>query len=130
MYGESSDAHNSANQSPLVIVSFYLLHNAGKANRSFPSSRELELNTMKQKQVLNNRRRAFLLTFFEKDEYTEKEINGFWLVKHWDGRLNEWCVAIYTEESLQRLHAGHDKLADMQQNQIHWDSLRPVDNQS
>ncbi len=38
----------------------------------------------KKKQQLNNTRHAFLLTLFnDKDEYTELEVNGFWLVKQW-----------------------------------------------
>lgn len=26
-------------------------------------------------------------------------MNGFWLVKHWNGNKNDWQVAIYSKES-------------------------------
>ena len=45
-------------------------------------------------------RRNFLLTFFdEKDGYAEKEVNGFWLVKQWNGDAKDWQVAIFSKES-------------------------------
>lgn len=57
---------------------------------------------MKQKQQ-NNRtetQRNFLLSFFNPDDrYTEKQINDFWLIKQFSKFLNNWCVAIYTNES-------------------------------
>jgi hypothetical protein len=56
----------------------------------------------KNKQRLNRQRQEFLLTFFDKDEYQEKEVNGFWLVKHWNGNSKRWQVAIYPEGHLKR----------------------------
>jgi hypothetical protein len=45
---------------------------------------------------LRKQRQEFLLTFFDHaSDYEEKEINGFWLVKHWNGNNNTHEVAIY-----------------------------------
>jgi len=57
---------------------------------------------MTKKQILNKQRHNFLLTFFDKDEYSEKEVNGFWLVKHWNGSQSCWQVAIYPKGHLKR----------------------------
>ena len=34
--------------------------------------------------------------------YQEKHIGNEWFIKHWDGRLKEWTVAKYSEDSFQR----------------------------
>lgn len=58
---------------------------------------------MTQKQVLNKQRQDFLLTLFDKkDEYQTKEVNGFMLVKQFNGNNKTWQVAIYTPENYQR----------------------------
>jgi len=45
-------------------------------------------------------KRKFLLTFFdEKPEFEAKEINGFIIVKRWDGDRNRWTANIFTKES-------------------------------
>lgn len=45
-------------------------------------------------------KREFLLTFFaDYDEYQEMEVNGFWLIKSWNGGAKFWQVGIYTKES-------------------------------
>ena len=49
-----------------------------------------------------NHRQNFLLTFFKEDNYAEKEVNGFWLVKQWNGSTKEWQVAIFTPESFKK----------------------------
>lgn len=42
----------------------------------------------------------FLKTFFEEEEgYEEKKVNGFWLIKCWDGNYKQWRVNIYDKES-------------------------------
>jgi hypothetical protein len=54
----------------------------------------------KNKKKLNDTKRDFLLTFFTKDEYTELPLNGFWLVKSFDGGFNQrWQVSIYSQET-------------------------------
>lgn len=60
-----------------------------------------ELNKSEKKQKTYNRQQEFLLTFFVGDKYQEKEINGFWLVKMWNGDNEKWQVAIYTQESFE-----------------------------
>ena len=57
---------------------------------------------MDKKQKLNKQRQDFLLTFFDKDEYIEKEINGFWLIKQWNGETKHWQVAIYSKDSFKK----------------------------
>lgn len=45
-------------------------------------------------------RQAFLLTFFDKEpKYQEKKVNGFWLIKQFNGDTKNWQVAVFTEES-------------------------------
>ena len=49
----------------------------------------------------NENRQNFLLTFFQGEGYEEKEVNGYWLVKQWNGNTKNWQVAIYTKESFE-----------------------------
>lgn len=53
------------------------------------------------KKESNRRRHEFLLTLFpdQNEEYSELPMNGFILVRQFNGGSNEWEVAIYTEES-------------------------------
>lgn len=58
---------------------------------------------MKQEIRKNNKtRQDFLLTFFGDFGYEEKHVNGYWLVKQWNGNMNTWQVAIYEEGAFQR----------------------------
>ena len=62
------------------------------------------------KKSTNEQKRLFLLTFFEgEDKYEEKEVNGWWLVKHWDGNIKRWTVTLYSKESIDRFHRGQTK---------------------
>lgn len=46
------------------------------------------------------RRRDFLLTFFDKEEgYETKQVNGWWLVKSWNGTSRLWQIAIYSQKA-------------------------------
>ena len=72
-----------------------------KWERGF-TEREAGSQAMNNKQRLNQQRQNFLLTFFDEDKYCEKEINGFWLVKNWNGDKKIWQVSIYTKESLEK----------------------------
>jgi len=62
----------------------------------------------KTKQELTKTKREFLLTFFKDKfgdvapEYDEKEVNGFWLVKSWNGTSNFYQVAIFSKESFKK----------------------------
>jgi hypothetical protein len=60
----------------------------------------------KNKERLNNQRQEFLHTFFEKglDEKAEHsvEVNGFILLRHWNGNTKKTEVAIYNKEAFQR----------------------------
>ena len=53
------------------------------------------------KRQANTHRQNFLLSVFIDNHYQEKEVNGFWLVKQWNGGKNEWQVAIFTKESFE-----------------------------
>lgn len=55
-------------------------------------------NKERSKQESNARQR-FLLSFFSNDGYEEKEVNGFWLVKQWNGATETWQVAIFSKDS-------------------------------
>lgn len=57
-----------------------------------------------EKQIRNRRRHDFLLTFFSgKDKYAVRKINGFYLVKQYNANLNEWEVAIHTQETFEKI---------------------------
>jgi len=51
--------------------------------------------------ISKDNKRNFLLRFFkqDKEQYESLEINGFVLVKHWDGNMQRWSVDIFTPES-------------------------------
>ena len=51
----------------------------------------------------NKQRRNFLLTFFDEDNHSVKEVNGFILEKRWNGNLGNWEVAIFTKESYKNM---------------------------
>jgi hypothetical protein len=55
----------------------------------------------KDKKKRNRTRHDFLLTLFpdKKEEYSEIELNGYHLVRQWNGGSREWEVAIWTKES-------------------------------
>lgn len=45
-------------------------------------------------------RRKFFLTFFNDEEgYEEKNVNGWWLIKHRDADRDLWTVHLYSNES-------------------------------
>lgn len=53
-----------------------------------------------KKKLINARRQAFLLTFFDsKSHYEEKELNGFILVKHKVGNTDQHEVAIHSPQT-------------------------------
>jgi hypothetical protein len=57
----------------------------------------------------------FLLSFFEGNchWYEEKKVNGFWLIKQFNGDNQDWQVAVFTEESYKNY-----KEAGKQQNKL------------
>lgn len=49
----------------------------------------------------------FYQTFFEESEgYAEKQINGYWLIRHWDGNKKQETIDLFTEESYQNYKRG------------------------
>jgi len=49
-------------------------------------------------------KRQFLLKFFDdKQDFEAKEINGFILVKSWDGDRKRWTASIFTKESYKNM---------------------------
>lgn len=50
---------------------------------------------------VNENWQNFLLSFFSEEGHVEKEVNGFWLVRHWNGNTKKWQVAVYTYESFE-----------------------------
>lgn len=47
--------------------------------------------------INNQTRQEFYKTFFRGDKYEEVEVNGFWLIHHWNGGTKDWEVALYKE---------------------------------
>jgi len=63
------------------------------------------------KKRINQQRQNFLLTFFnDEPEYQVKEVNGFTLVKQFNGGTGDWQVAIYTKDSYGRREEFQKKL--------------------
>jgi hypothetical protein len=61
----------------------------------------------KDKHFFNRQRHDFLLTFFELPHHYEvKEVNGFILVRQFNGTSNGWEVAIYTKDSWNSIGRG------------------------
>ena len=53
-------------------------------------------------------RKEFYQTFFDTVEgYEEKKVNGFWLIKLFDGNTKSWTVHLYSPESY-RAYKGSD----------------------
>jgi hypothetical protein len=52
----------------------------------------------------NNNRREFLLGFFNPEERRQeaKKLNGFILLKKWDGKNERFTVDIFTPESFEK----------------------------
>lgn len=49
-------------------------------------------------------KRQFLLRFFDdKPEFEAKEINGFIIVKSWDGTRKRWTASIFSKESYKNM---------------------------
>ena len=57
----------------------------------------------------NKTKQEFLLSFFNDNGYEEKQVNGFWLVKQWNGNTKDWQVAIYTNQSFTKYKEFTDK---------------------
>jgi hypothetical protein len=74
---------------------------------------------MNNKKNTNRIRRDFYLTFFKKqDGYEELQVNGYWLIKQFDGGTKEWTVHLYSPESYKNYIIGKEKWKDMQQNKL------------
>ena len=58
----------------------------------------------KQNQIYNRTRHDFLLTLFPNKDlvYEEMPINGFVLIRQYNGNTKRWEVAIYTREAFAR----------------------------
>ena len=72
---------------------------------------------MSKVKKISNNTREFLLTFFnDTDVYTEKYINGFWLIKQFDGAKDMWTVYVYTQDSYNNYKRGQEKYNEMKTN--------------
>ena len=55
--------------------------------------------------------REFLLSFFDADStYDEKLINGFYLIKQFQKKIDLWVVAIYSKEAYEKKKQYKEKL--------------------
>lgn len=68
------------------------------------------VNKKSTKKTNNRQRHEFLLTFFEPEaRYGEINVNGFWLVKYWNGHTEQWEVSIFTSESFSKYKEYDEK---------------------
>ena len=67
----------------------------------------------------NPNHRAFFETFFldseVKDGYCERTINGWWLIRHWDGNKNIFVIDVYSPESYKNYVRGKSQWKEQQQ---------------
>lgn len=69
----------------------------------------------KQKKISNNTSEFLMTLMNDKETYQEKEVNGFWLIKKWNGNIKKWEVNVFTNESYRNYKRGQEKFAEMQQ---------------
>lgn len=87
---------DSSNLGGSTITS-YNVSNVGKYSKS-------------KKKELNDNKRDFYLSFFNEDSgYDEKEVNGWLLIKQWDGNYERWTVHLYSEASYRSYKRGLEK---------------------
>ncbi len=59
-------------------------------------------------------RQEFLLSFFNStNEYEEKEINGFILIKQFNAKSLNWEVAIYTQKSYLKRKSHNERTKNL-----------------
>jgi hypothetical protein len=62
----------------------------------------------------NKIRHQFLLTFFDpENQYQEKEINGYFLIKQFNTLQKCWEVAIYTRSAYSKRKAHQNRVSDL-----------------
>lgn len=74
-------------------------------------NKEQKKEKIEIKKARDTTRREFLLTLFNQtpnEHYQEKEINGYWLIKQWNGDTQRWQVAIYGQESFKNFKEYKD----------------------
>lgn len=63
---------------------------------------------------LNKIRHQFLLAYFDGvNEYQEKEVNGFILIKQFNAKLMDWEVAIYTKEAFAKRKSHKQRITGL-----------------
>jgi hypothetical protein len=73
------------------------------------------LNNM-SKYKLNNNHNDFLMTYFkEKEGYEELNVNGWWLVKTYDGNKKKDIVNVFSAQSYANYKRGQQKYAEQKQ---------------
>lgn len=64
-----------------------------------------------KKNRLANEKQEFLMSFFEQEEgFESQEVNGWFLVKSWDGNRKRWAVSIYSPERYENMVTRQKKL--------------------
>lgn len=78
----------------------------------------------KDKVTANQNRQKFLLTFFTGEGYEEKEVNGWYLVKHWNGNNESFEVAIYSKASYDAMKGYTSATSLFEQQDAHIQSIK------
>lgn len=67
----------------------------------------------------NENRLEFYKTFFTRDQlnkgYAEVPVNGWWLIRHYDGNKDEMVIDLYSNESYQNYVCARQKFQERQQ---------------
>jgi hypothetical protein len=75
----------------------------------------------------NPNHKKFFATFFEGNKhdegYAEREVNGWWLIRHWDGNANAYTIDVYSPESYRNYSAAR---ADLKEREEQMNFLRNI----
>ena len=70
---------------------------------------------------------AFFKTYFgvlDTDHtYMEREVNGWWLIRHWDGNKQQMTVDLYSAESYRNYNRNKMRNEEFGQQQAHLRSI-------
>ncbi len=74
--------------------------------------------------LTNKVRKQFYLTFFDESaQYTEKEVNGYWLIKQFNGTNGEWEVHLYSPSSYRAYKQGGALFKELEEQQSFIDNI-------
>lgn len=81
---------------------------------------------MSEKKTKSNNRQLFLNTFFTGTGYEEKQVNGWWLIKHKNGNNGTWEVAIYSPSAYKAMKGYQQGTSLFELQESHLEDIKQV----